>query len=84
MGVLRANKVYFVDTREGRGNFFLWRLNITLKHLNSTGSKGPFVIVKSIVNNLWALKFQHQESEHDFSKLLTFGHLEGKLGKLFF
>lgn len=42
------------------------------------------MIVKSIVNNLWALKFQHQESEHDFSKLLTFGHLEGKLGKLFF
>lgn len=41
----------FVNRREGRGtvliwgqgNLFLCGLNITLKHLNSTGSKGPFV-----------------------------------------
>lgn len=66
----------------GTGNLFLCRLQITLKHLNFTPSKGPFVTLH--LDNLWALKFKHQENEHDFSKLIvTFGHLAGKLGKLF-
>lgn len=68
----------------GTRNLFLCRLHITLKHLNFTRSKGPFVIFKSTLDNLWALKFKHQGNEHDFSKLVvTFGHLAGELGKLF-
>lgn len=84
--VLRAARCP-VGTGEGRGtvgtrNLFLCRLHIALKHLNFTLSKGPVVTFTS--GQLWALKFQHQENEHDFSKLIvTFGHLAGKLGKLF-
>lgn len=66
----------------GTRNLLLCRLRITLKHLNLTRRKGPFVIVKS--RQFMGLEVQHQENEHDFSKLVvTFGHLAGKLGKLF-
>lgn len=66
----------------GTGNLLLCRLHITLKHLNLTRSKGPFVIFKS--RQFMDLEVQHQKNEHDFSKLVvTFGHLAGKLGKLF-
>lgn len=76
-----------MGTTEGRAtvgtrSLLLCRLHITLKHLNFTCSKGPVVTFKS--RQFLGLEVQHQENEHDFSKpVVTFGHLAGKLGKLF-
>lgn len=79
-----------VGTREGRGTVLTWgqetsscagcilHWNIWISHVVRVQSW--FINL----DNLWALKLQHQENEHDFSKLVvTFGHLAGKLGKLF-
>lgn len=90
-GVLGETKACFVGRREGRrtmliwgqGNLFLCGLNIMLKHLNPTGSKGPFVIKKNFwtIYGLWS--FNIKKVSMTFLNCCDFWALSRQTGKAF-